>query len=159
MGPGYWGAVSKIPTYRAVLAANDSFRRVWLGEVVSFLGDWFSLIALYTVVQTLTDSATAVAGVLVGKTLPIFLVTPFAGPLVDRVDRRLILLATEPTLSDDVHRYLWEGPLVTEGVSPYAFAIDDPAGEAREIVGASARDGAATIVPGEPNTGRERPPG
>jgi MFS family permease len=87
--------VSKIPTYRAVLAANDSFRRVWLGEVVSFLGDWFSLIALYTVVQTLTDSATAVAGVLVGKTLPIFLVTPFAGPLVDRVDRRLILLATD----------------------------------------------------------------
>lgn len=82
-------------SYRAVLAANVDFRRVWLGEVVSFLGDWFSLIALYTVVQELTDSTTAIAGVLVGKTLPIFLVTPIAGPLVDRFDRRLILLATD----------------------------------------------------------------
>ncbi|MEM7093315.1 MAG: hypothetical protein AAF567_09955 [Actinomycetota bacterium] len=46
---------------------------------------------------------------------------------------RLVLLATEPTLSDDVYRYLWEGHLVTEGVSPYAFTIDDPAGEAYTI--------------------------
>lgn len=41
---------------------------------------------------------------------------------------RLALLSTEPTLSDDVYRYLWEGHLVTEGVSPYSFTIDDPAG-------------------------------
>lgn len=87
--------VTIAPSYRAVLSANPDFRRVWLGEVVSFLGDWFSLIALYTVVQELTDSTTAIAGVLVGKTLPIFLVTPVAGPLVDRFDRRTILIATD----------------------------------------------------------------
>lgn len=42
---------------------------------------------------------------------------------------RLVLLSTTPTLSDDVYRYLWEGHLVTEGVSPYAFAIEAPEGE------------------------------
>lgn len=50
---------------------------------------------------------------------------------------RVALLFTEPTLSDDVYRYLWEGHLVTEGVSPHAFTIDDPAGDAFTI---AARD-------------------
>lgn len=39
---------------------------------------------------------------------------------------RLLLLLTTPTLSDDVYRYLWDGYVATEGVSPYAFAIDAP---------------------------------
>jgi len=50
---------------------------------------------------------------------------------------RVILLVTEPTLSDDVYRYLWEGHLVTEGVSPYSFAIDSSLGDQYSI---TARD-------------------
>jgi len=46
---------------------------------------------------------------------------------------RLVLLITEPTLSDDVYRYLWEGHLVTEGVSPFSFTIDSPLGDAYDI--------------------------
>ena len=53
-----------------------------------------------------------------------------AGGLVIRL---ALLLFTDPTLSDDVYRYLWEGHLVTEGVSPSAFTIDDPAGDAYQI--------------------------
>ena len=37
---------------------------------------------------------------------------------------RVLLLLTVPTLSDDVYRYLWDGYVATEGISPYAFAID-----------------------------------
>lgn len=37
---------------------------------------------------------------------------------------RLLLLFTEPTLSDDVYRYLWDGHLVAEGVNPYAHVIN-----------------------------------
>jgi hypothetical protein len=37
---------------------------------------------------------------------------------------RLMLLLTTPTLSDDVYRYMWDGHLATNGVSPYSFAID-----------------------------------
>ncbi|MCO4744705.1 MAG: MFS transporter [Proteobacteria bacterium] len=87
--------MSVAPSYWKLVTSNDNFRRVWLGEVVSFLGDWFSLIALYTVVQELTDSTTALAGVIVGKTLPIFLMTPIAGPLADRFDRRWILIGSD----------------------------------------------------------------
>ena len=39
---------------------------------------------------------------------------------------RAILLFTSPTLSDDVYRYIWDGYVATQGVSPYAFPIDSP---------------------------------
>ena len=39
---------------------------------------------------------------------------------------RLAALAGDPRLSDDVHRYVWEGGLVLTGKSPYAAAPDAP---------------------------------
>lgn len=39
---------------------------------------------------------------------------------------RLLLLFTTPTLSDDVYRYLWDGYVAHQGVSPYAYAINSP---------------------------------
>ena len=46
---------------------------------------------------------------------------------------RLALLFTEPTLSDDVYRYIWEGHLVTQGVSPWEFPIESPQGDPFDI--------------------------
>ena len=46
---------------------------------------------------------------------------------------RLVLLATTPTLSDDVYRYLWDGHVATEGVNPYRYAIDAPELDQHEI--------------------------
>lgn len=39
---------------------------------------------------------------------------------------RAILLFTTPTLSGDVNRYVWEGYLINQGVSPYSYPIDSP---------------------------------
>ncbi|MGI9598650.1 MAG: hypothetical protein ACR2QK_20975 [Acidimicrobiales bacterium] len=36
---------------------------------------------------------------------------------------RLLLLATEPTLSDDVYRYLWDGHVLSNGINPYSYAV------------------------------------
>lgn len=83
------------PSYLGLLTRNRDYRHVWLGEVVSFLGDWFQMIALYTIVQELSDSTRAVAMVLIAKTLPIFLVMPIAGPLIDRFDRRKLMIFTD----------------------------------------------------------------
>ena len=63
---------------------------------------------------------------------------------------RLLLLTTTPTLSDDVYRYLWDGHLVSQGVSPFAHAISDPAVdqfsiEARDL--ANNRDLASPYLP------------
>jgi len=40
---------------------------------------------------------------------------------------RLLCLAREPGLSDDVHRYVWEGALVAERADPYGTAPSEPA--------------------------------
>src|SRR5262249_23265032 len=39
---------------------------------------------------------------------------------------RATLLLRAPDLSDDVRRYLWDGRIASKGISPYAFAPDDP---------------------------------
>jgi hypothetical protein len=39
---------------------------------------------------------------------------------------RVPVLLQDPTLSDDVQRYVWEGRVVAEGASPYAFAPSAP---------------------------------
>ena len=46
---------------------------------------------------------------------------------------RLLLLTTLPTLSDDVFRYIWEGNLLTQGVSPYQAPINAPELDAFDI--------------------------
>ena len=40
---------------------------------------------------------------------------------------RLIAAVGPPALSDDVHRYVWDGRVQLHGVSPYRYAPDDPA--------------------------------
>jgi hypothetical protein len=40
---------------------------------------------------------------------------------------RATLLLRSPDLSDDVYRFAWDGRVAAAGISPYAFAPDDPA--------------------------------
>jgi len=39
---------------------------------------------------------------------------------------RAIFLVTEPVLSDDVFRYVWDGRVQHAGINPYLYAPDDP---------------------------------
>lgn len=84
--------------YLELLRQRPYFRRFFLGEVVSFFGDWFNTIALLSAVAAITPAGglgKALAGVMVAKHLPAFLISPFSGPLVDRFDRRRLLLAMD----------------------------------------------------------------
>ncbi len=83
------------PSYRGLLREAPAFRRLWLGELISYLGDWFNTIAIYTAVQAISDNAQAVAAVMIAKTLPAFLISPITGPIIDRFERRKILLLTD----------------------------------------------------------------
>lgn len=44
---------------------------------------------------------------------------------------RITLLFSEPSLSDDIYRYLWDGKLLNHGVNPYRYA---PGAEVQEII-------------------------
>ena len=75
-----------------MLRENADLRRVFVAQVISYLGDWFSFVALVGLVKDLTDSNLLVGLVMVSFSLPSFFVSPLAGPMVDRYDRKRILV-------------------------------------------------------------------
>ena len=83
--PGYW----------ALLRGNHNFRRLWLGQLVSQIGDWLDYVALLTLLLTLTGSGTVVAAMLVARFLPTFFIGPLAGVVVDRLNRKHVMVAAD----------------------------------------------------------------
>jgi MFS family permease len=81
--------------YLRLLRTNRDFRLLYVATLISLGGDWFLTVALADLVLQLTSSATLVSLILLCQTLPIFLFTPHAGHLIDRVDRRKIMIATD----------------------------------------------------------------
>lgn len=78
-----------------LLRRNRDFRNVWLGQVVSQLGDWFNTIALYTLVLDLTGSGRAVGLVLVARFVPSVVLGPLSGAVADRFNRRTVMIACD----------------------------------------------------------------
>ncbi|MDT4968460.1 MAG: hypothetical protein QOJ64_3197 [Acidobacteriota bacterium] len=78
-----------------VLRVNRNFRQLWLGQVVSQLGDWFDTIALYTLLLNLTGSGRAVGLLLVARFVPSFIVGPLSGVIIDRFSRRMIMIVSD----------------------------------------------------------------
>src|SRR5687768_6371857 len=89
-----------LPTYDSVgyielLRRNRSFRQLWLGQVVSQMGDWFDTIALYTIILNLTGSGRDVGLLLVARFVPSFLFGPLSGVVADRFSRQKIMIVTD----------------------------------------------------------------
>ena len=81
--------------YIRLLRENDSFRNLWYGQVVSELGDWLNSIAIYALILRLSDSGMAMAGAMMAKLLPIVLISPIAGVVVDRVNRKTVMIVSD----------------------------------------------------------------
>jgi MFS family permease len=81
--------------YLELLRSNRNFRQLWLGQVVSQLGDWFDTIALYALLLRLTGSGRAVGLLLVARFLPSFIVGPLSGVVADRFSRRTIMIVSD----------------------------------------------------------------
>ena len=81
--------------YRALLSENRNYRLLWLGQIVSQLGDWFNSVALYALLLELTGSATSVALMIIVQFLPMAVIGPVAGVVVDRVNRRRLMIGAD----------------------------------------------------------------
>ena len=75
-----------------MLKTNADMRRVFMAQVISYLGDWFSFVAIIGLIDDLTGSKFLVSLVVVAFSLPSFLASPLAGSMTDRFDRRRILI-------------------------------------------------------------------
>jgi MFS family permease len=81
--------------YLDLLRHNRNYRNLWLGNVISLLGDWFNLIASASLIARLTSSGSAISYLFLARFLPLFLFSPIAGVLADRYSRRTILIVTD----------------------------------------------------------------
>jgi MFS family permease len=79
----------------SLLRRNRDFRRVYVASLISLGGDWFLIVALFGLVLELGASALGVAFLLAAQDLTYFLVSPFAGVLADRLDRRRLMVAAD----------------------------------------------------------------
>lgn len=75
--------------------AYPDFRRLWSGFIVSHVGDSIQLLAQSWIVVELTHSALRVGAVALSQALPRLFISAFAGVLIDRVDRRRVLLVSQ----------------------------------------------------------------
>ncbi len=81
--------------YVALLRSNSNFRKLWLGQVVSELGDWFSTIALLNLMLEVTGQTQSVAWFFIVIYIPGLIVGPVAGVLVDRLNRKRLMIAMD----------------------------------------------------------------
>ena len=80
---------------RELLVRNRDFRRLFLASVVSLAGDWFSFVAVASLVTELTGRPGAPAFVYAATVIPVFLASPIAGTIADRFDRKRILVIAD----------------------------------------------------------------
>lgn len=88
-------AVSRRASYATVVRENPDFRRIWIGQVGSLLGDWFNQVAILTLLLRLTGSGSAAGIFYVLQMVPVFLISPIAGRVVDHLPRKLVMIAAD----------------------------------------------------------------
>jgi len=77
------------------LRRSRDFRFLWSGELISQIGSQITVVALFVQVYAITKSSAAVGVIGVVQLVPMVLVTFGLAPLIDRHDRRLILLGAQ----------------------------------------------------------------
>lgn len=80
--------------YGEVLA-NRRFRQLWLAHMVAGLGEAVASIAMPLLAYDLTGSAGLLGLIFVIQTVPRVILSPVAGLLADRLDRRLVMLSAD----------------------------------------------------------------
>ena len=123
------------------LLKNARFVRLWIGQGLSFVGDFVSTVALVILVVDVSGSASAVGGVLVARLLPT-LASPLVGVLADRLDRRAVLVA-----GDLVRAVLVVGLIFAHDL-PVIYALAFLLGAARTVFNPTVRAAFPAVVGG-----------
>ena len=82
--------------YIQILKNNHSFRRLFIAQELSYIGDWFTVIALFILAGDASDnSPLAIAGVLATRSFSLAAMTPFTGMLADRYSRKGLMICSD----------------------------------------------------------------
>ena len=87
------GEETPVPPESFRLFGSRTFFKLWLAQVFSSLGDWVGLIAILSITaQVSNGSAAAISLVMGARMLPGFFLATVGGVIVDRFDRRKIMV-------------------------------------------------------------------
>ncbi len=81
--------------FLALLRSNRNYRNTWLAQVVSEIGDYFNNVAVFSLVLQTTGSGLVVSGVMLARAIPAVAAGPVAGVVLDRFDRKRIMIASD----------------------------------------------------------------
>jgi MFS family permease len=87
------GAPSRV-TVRGLLT-RPAYRRLWLARTTSQIGDVAQFTTLALLLFSLTGSGLGVSGAVIAEILPVLLLAPLAGSLVDRLPRVQVMVAAD----------------------------------------------------------------
>lgn len=79
---------------RSVLS-RPAYRRLWTAQTVSRWGDVFNTVALAVLVFRLTGSGLGVTAVVVAEILPVLLLAPLAGAVIDRLPAVKVMVVAD----------------------------------------------------------------
>ncbi len=80
--------------YLDLLRREPDFRRAFIAQLIALGGDWFAIVPLLILLPQLTGTGLWGALVLTADTLVFALLSPYAGTIVDRLDRRRVLVVS-----------------------------------------------------------------
>ena len=80
---------------------------LWLGQLVSTFGDTLHYIALVVLVFQLTGQGVAVAALVAAEILPVLVLGPIAGVVIDRFSRKSVLIGADLVRAALVLSLLW----------------------------------------------------
>ena len=79
--------------YVALLRRNKPFRRLFTAVEISYIGDWFTVIALFLLsAQESDNSPLAIAGVLAARSFSMAFLEPITGMFADRYSRKKLMI-------------------------------------------------------------------
>ena len=82
-------------SYTRLIKRNHACRNLWISQVISNTGDWFSSIAVLGLTLQLTQSGFVLSLMMLCQMAPSFLMAPLAGGVADRFDRKKVMILAD----------------------------------------------------------------
>ncbi|NUN01520.1 MAG: MFS transporter, partial [Bryobacteraceae bacterium] len=81
--------------FSRLLRDNRNYRYMWMGQLVTEIGDHFNNIAVFSLAIESTGSGLVVTAVMLARAAAVILAGPLAGVVLDRLDRRKVMIASD----------------------------------------------------------------
>jgi MFS family permease len=83
---------SKFKPYIDLVRGNPNYRRLWLAQIIANFGDWFGILAIYSLIHEYSGSELLLGLIIVVKMLSLASFSPIAGYVTDRFNRRSLMI-------------------------------------------------------------------